>query len=73
MALYAAATRWRLGQQLGADGEALSRQAEEWATTKGIRSPPRMLAMIVPGFFVSARSHPRLSAGTLPSLSGSSP
>ena len=61
MQLYREAARWRLGQQLGGDeGRALVATAEAWARGEGVKSPPRMLALIAPGFAPSGTARPRL-------------
>ena len=51
MALHAAAARRRLGQLMGGDdGRAMVAQADAWMTAQMIKNPPRMTAMLVPGF-----------------------
>jgi len=63
MRLHAEAARWRLGQLLGGgEGAALAHAAEEWARGEGVVSPPRMFAMIAPGFAASSSARPRLAA-----------
>jgi hypothetical protein len=50
MALYAAATRRRLGELVGGDeGRALQAESVSWMTAQGIRRPERMTAMLAPG------------------------
>jgi serine/threonine protein kinase len=51
MRLYAAAARRRLGQLLGGEeGRALLAQSDSWMASQQIRNPPRMTAMLAPGF-----------------------
>ncbi|MBV9122803.1 MAG: hypothetical protein JO112_05570, partial [Planctomycetes bacterium] len=51
MALYAAATRRRLGGLLGGDdGRALAAQADARLTAEQVRNPARMTALLAPGF-----------------------
>ena len=51
MRLYAAASRRRLGELLGDDrGRQLKTDADAWMTTQRIKSPERMMRMLVPGF-----------------------
>jgi hypothetical protein len=51
MKLYAAVTRRRLGQILGAqEGQRLIDQAESWMNEQGIANPARMSALLAPGF-----------------------
>jgi tetratricopeptide (TPR) repeat protein len=51
MALYATASRRRLGALLGGDeGEGLVLAADAWMTSQSIASPARMTAMLAPGF-----------------------
>jgi len=49
--LYANAARSRLGQVLGgAEGAALSAQAQAWYAQQAVTNPARMTAMLVPGW-----------------------
>jgi len=51
MRLYAAVSRRRLGELLGDDrGRQLLAAADAWMTTQRIKSPERMMRMLVPGF-----------------------
>ncbi|HYV46009.1 MAG TPA: AAA family ATPase [Myxococcaceae bacterium] len=51
MTHYAAAARMRLGAVLGGEeGRALLAGAERWAATEGVRNPPRMFAVLAPGY-----------------------
>jgi hypothetical protein len=51
MPLYAAAARYRLGALRGGEaGRTLRRDAEAWLLSQTVRSPPRMVAMLAPGF-----------------------
>jgi hypothetical protein len=51
MAAHAAAARRRLGLLLGgADGQALTERADAWLTSRQVRNPARMTAVLAPGF-----------------------
>ena len=53
MALHAAAARWRLAETLPADSDEageLRAQAQRFMAAQELRSPPRLIAMLVPGF-----------------------
>lgn len=50
-ALYANAARWHSGRLLGGDhGRTLVDAAEKWMRAQRVANPPRMAAMLVPGF-----------------------
>ena len=50
MELYAAVSRRRRGQLLGAaEGARFLRQADRWMTDQGIRNPARMAGVLAPG------------------------
>ena len=68
MELYRESARWRLGQQTGGEeGRSLVATAEQWASRQGVRNPPRMLALMAPGFARSlARTLTRLLPTTTP-------
>jgi serine/threonine protein kinase/tetratricopeptide (TPR) repeat protein len=51
MALYAAASRRRLGQMLGGDrGAELVTEADEWMIDQRVKNPMRMTRMLAPGW-----------------------
>ena len=51
MALYAAASRRRLGQMLGGErGAELIADADEWMTSQKIKNPALMTRMLAPGW-----------------------
>ncbi len=51
LALYAAATRRRLGQLVGGDeGQSLIARCDEWMAGQGIRAPEKMTRACVSGF-----------------------
>jgi hypothetical protein len=51
MGLHAAISRWHLGRARGGDeGRALVTRAEEWMTSQGIASAPRIAGTLAPGF-----------------------
>jgi hypothetical protein len=57
MALYASATRRRLGELVGGtDGDALVRDADVWFASNGVRNPEQMTATVLPPLRASLRA-----------------